>query len=55
MSTLTSNGWTKPMNLGSRVNTSYNEISPFISPNGILYFSSNGREGHGVTTSIPLT
>ncbi len=47
MSTLTSNGWTKPMNLGSRVNTTYNEISPFISPNGILYFSSNGREGHG--------
>jgi hypothetical protein len=47
MSTLSSNGWTKPMNLGSRVNTAYNEISPFISPNGIMYFSSNGREGHG--------
>lgn len=47
MSTLSSDGWTKPMNLGSRVNSSYNEISPFISPNGILYFSSNGREGHG--------
>jgi tetratricopeptide (TPR) repeat protein len=46
-SNLTSNGWTKPINLGSRVNSSYNEISPFISPNGILYFSSNGREGHG--------
>ena len=47
MSTLTSDGWTKPMNLGSRVNSTYNEISPYISPNGILYFSSNGREGHG--------
>ncbi|HVD98180.1 MAG TPA: PKD domain-containing protein [Cytophagaceae bacterium] len=47
MSTLTSNGWTKPVTLGSRVNTSYNEISPFISPNGILYFSSNGRDGQG--------
>lgn len=47
MSTLTSNGWTKPMNLGSKVNSTYNEISPFISPNGILYFSSNGHEGHG--------
>ncbi|HWZ21233.1 MAG TPA: PKD domain-containing protein [Cytophagaceae bacterium] len=47
MSTLSTDGWTKPMNLGSRINTSYNEISPFISPNGILYFSSNGREGHG--------
>ncbi len=47
MTTLTSNGWTKPLNLGARVNSSYNEISPFISPNGILYFSSNGREGHG--------
>ena len=47
MSTLSSDGWTKPVNLGSRVNTSYNEISPFISPNGILYFSSNGRDGYG--------
>ena len=47
MSTLSSDGWTKPVNLGSRINTSYNEISPFISPNGMLYFSSNGREGHG--------
>ncbi len=47
MSTLTSNGWTKPVNMGSRVNSSYNEISPYISPNGTLYFSSNGWEGHG--------
>ena len=47
LSTLTSNGWTKPVNLGSRINSTYNEISPFISPNGVLYFSSNGKEGHG--------
>lgn len=47
ISHLSSSGWTRPMNLGSRVNTFYNEIAPFISPNGILYFSSNGREGLG--------
>jgi len=47
MTTLTSTGWTKPVNMGERVNTTYNELYPFISPNGILYFSSNGREGQG--------
>jgi hypothetical protein len=47
VTTLSSDGWGKPINIGSRVNSSYNEISPFISPNGILYYSSNGRIGHG--------
>ncbi len=47
VTTLSSDGWGKPINIGSRVNSSYNEISPFISPNGILYYSSNGRIGQG--------
>ena len=34
--------WTQPINLGARVNTAKNEIFPYISENGILYFSSNG-------------
>ena len=34
--------WTQPINLGARVNTAKNEVFPYISENGILYFSSNG-------------
>ncbi len=34
--------WTQPINLGARVNSAKNEIFPYISENGILYFSSNG-------------
>ncbi len=40
--------WTKPRNLGSSVNTSGFEISPFLSPDKKrLYFSSNGHKGLG--------
>ncbi len=36
--------WTKPKNLGTNVNTSGNEINPYIYPNGKkLFFSSNGH------------
>ena len=35
--------WSQPINLGARVNTSKNELFPFISQKGMLYFSSNGR------------
>jgi len=35
--------WSKPINLGKDINTSENEISPFIHPDGqVLYFSSDG-------------
>jgi outer membrane protein OmpA-like peptidoglycan-associated protein/tetratricopeptide (TPR) repeat protein len=35
--------WGKPTNLGADINTSENEISPFIHPDGqVLYFSSDG-------------
>ncbi len=38
----------KPVNLGKKVNTPFNEVSPFIHPdNHTLYFSSNGWSGMG--------
>ena len=40
-------GWGSPINLGSKVNTAGNELFPFISPEGILYWSSDGFEGMG--------
>ncbi|MFD1630754.1 OmpA family protein [Pseudopedobacter beijingensis] len=48
-STLDENGkWQVPINLGSNVNTPYDEQSPFIHPdNETLYFSSNGWPGMG--------
>lgn len=43
-----SNGhWSKPFNLGPKVNSSGNELFPFISNDGVLYFSSNGLGGLG--------
>lgn len=35
--------WGKPVNAGKEINTSENEVSPFIHPDGqVLYFSSDG-------------
>lgn len=39
--------WGTPLNMGNKVNTPGNEIFPFISPDNLLYFSSDGREGIG--------
>lgn len=39
--------YTKPQNLGPKVNTSGKENFPFISDNLVLYFSSNGHPGLG--------
>ncbi len=39
--------YSKPRNLGINVNTSGNETTPFITAEGILYFSSDGHEGQG--------
>lgn len=40
--------WTVAKNLGSKINTEEDEISPFIHPsNTTLYFSSNGHKGMG--------
>jgi outer membrane protein OmpA-like peptidoglycan-associated protein len=43
-----SNGqWSKPFNLGPKVNTEGNEFFPFISDDGVLYFGSDGHGGLG--------
>lgn len=43
-----SNGqWSKPINLGPKINTEGNEFFPFISNDGVLYFASNGHGGLG--------
>jgi OOP family OmpA-OmpF porin len=40
--------WTEPKNLGSRINTPFQELSPSLSAdNRTIYFSSNGRKGSG--------
>jgi outer membrane protein OmpA-like peptidoglycan-associated protein/tetratricopeptide (TPR) repeat protein len=42
------NTWRNPVNLGPAINTIYDDISPFIHPNGQrLYFAANGRLGFG--------
>jgi outer membrane protein OmpA-like peptidoglycan-associated protein len=46
-SSYTNGSWSEPVNLGSKVNTWGNEVFPFISNNGTLYFSSNGWPGNG--------
>lgn len=40
-------GWTAPINLGSGVNSEGNEMFPFLTDNGVLYFSSDGWAGLG--------
>ncbi len=39
--------WSEPINLGNKVNTWRDEVFPFVSNNGTLYFSSNGWPGNG--------
>lgn len=48
--------WSEPFNLGPKVNTQGNEFFPFISNDGVLYFSSNGHGGLGgldIFSSVP--
>jgi OOP family OmpA-OmpF porin len=47
--TINQNGqWSQPKNLGSMINTPFQELSPSLSTDGkTLYFSTNGREGKG--------
>ena len=41
--------WGRPYNLGSVINTEYDEVSPFVHPNGqTLFFSSNGNINKGM-------
>jgi OmpA-OmpF porin, OOP family len=42
------NKWTKAENLGTKINTPYNEVSPVIHVNGrTLFFATEGRIGFG--------
>lgn len=41
------NRWGKPINLGPDVNTEGNEMFPYVSVNGDLFFASNGHVGLG--------
>lgn len=47
MSKRNSNGWDKPVNLGVDVNTSGDEMFPYIRKDNLLFFSSNGLPGFG--------
>jgi len=38
----------RTINLGSSINTSSQELTPSLSPDGkTIYFASNGRKGYG--------
>ena len=39
--------WSNPINLGDKVNTVGDELFPYVSNGGTLYFSSNGWPGNG--------
>ncbi|MFT5885454.1 MAG: outer membrane protein OmpA-like peptidoglycan-associated protein [Arcticibacterium sp.] len=49
--------WFEPVNAGSSINSSGNEMFPYVDENNILYFSSNGHPGLGGLDifSIPLS
>ncbi|MEK6477980.1 OmpA family protein [Catalinimonas sp. 4WD22] len=40
--------WSEPKNLGNDINTPYQEMTPYLAPDGkTLFFASNGYEGFG--------
>lgn len=42
--------WMNPINLGKKINTEMDEVSPFLAADGrTLYFGSNGHPGYGST------
>lgn len=47
MSTKTDDGWSVAENLGPEINTSGNELFPYMRQDGTLYFASNGHAGFG--------
>ena len=47
-SRLIDNEWSEPENLGPVINTSGNEIYPFVPGNGQLFFASDGHGGNGM-------
>lgn len=47
MSTLGADGWSEPINLGTKINSIGRELFPYYHPSGKLYFSSDGHDGLG--------
>jgi Tol biopolymer transport system component len=47
--------WTKSKNLGNRINTSYREVDPVISPDGKYIFFRSNRRVHKSYSVVPLT
>ena len=48
VSVLQSGKWAEPRNLGKKINTTFQELSPSLSADGkYLFFASNGRRGYG--------
>ena len=47
VSTYSGGSWSIPENLGPQINTSGNEMFPYIRHDGVLFFSSNGHAGLG--------
>ncbi len=48
--------WSKPKNIGNKINTEGDEVFPFIRSDGTLYFSSNyhvGIGGHDIFKATP--
>ena len=43
----TDGSWSSPKNLGPGVNSAFQEFTPFLLGDDILYWSSNGRSGEG--------
>ena len=39
--------WSQPINVGPEINTEGDELFPWVSPTGVLYFSSDGHTGLG--------
>lgn len=50
ISKLVNGQWSEPINLGTTINTTRQELSPSLSADGMfLYFASNGRKNYGAT------
>jgi peptidoglycan-associated lipoprotein len=45
--TKSGDSWSSPVNLGSDINTSGDELFPYMRSDGVLYFSSDGHIGMG--------
>jgi outer membrane protein OmpA-like peptidoglycan-associated protein len=40
-------GWSEPINMGSKINSTGNDVFPFMHESGILFFASDGHKGYG--------